>query len=111
MRTDIIHIGAGKLSYEIRNIITVVEELKALGMTVNLENIGDPVAKGERIPDWIKEIISGLSMEDATYSYCPTQGILETREYLAERNNRKGGVQIEPDDIVFFNGLGDAITG
>jgi aspartate/methionine/tyrosine aminotransferase len=110
MRTDIVHIGAGELSYEIRNIISVVEKLQALGMEVNLENIGDPVAKGEKVPGWIKNIVAGFSLEDSSYSYCPTQGVRKTREYLAEKNNQQGGVRIGPEDIVFFNGLGDAIT-
>jgi len=110
MRTEIVHIGAGELNYEIRNIIRVVDKLKALGADINLENIGDPVAKGEKVPGWIKEIVSRISMEDCAYSYCPSQGVLETREYLAERNNRLGGARIDADDIIFFNGLGDAIT-
>jgi len=110
MRTEIVHIGAGELNYEIRNIMRVVDKLKALGADINLENIGDPVAKGEAVPGWMKEIVSRVSMEDCSYSYCPTQGVLETREYLAERNNRLGGARIDADDIIFFNGLGDAIT-
>jgi alanine-synthesizing transaminase len=110
MRTEIVHIGAGELNYEIRNIMRVVDKLKALGADINLENIGDPVAKGEKVPGWIKEIVSRISMEDCAYSYCPSQGVLETREYLAERNNRLRGARIDADDIIFFNGLGDAIT-
>jgi alanine-synthesizing transaminase len=110
MRTDIIHIGARELNYEIRNIIRVAERLEKLGVKITLENIGDPVAKGERIPAWMKGIVSDLAMEDCTYSYCPTQGLLETRQFLAERNNGYGGVHILPEDIIFFNGLGDAIT-
>ena len=50
MRNEIVHIGAGELNYEIRNIMKVVEKVNALGVNVNLENIGDPVAKGEKIP-------------------------------------------------------------
>jgi aspartate/methionine/tyrosine aminotransferase len=88
----------------------VVEKIKALGVNVNLENIGDPVAKGEKIPTWMKEIISKLAMEDCSYSYCPSKGLLETREFLAARNNTNGGPRITTDDIVFFNGLGDAIA-
>jgi len=110
MRNEIVHIGAGELSYEIRNIMKVVERVKALGVEVNLENIGDPVAKGEKIPSWMKEIISKLAMEDCSYSYCPSKGLLETREFLAARNNKNGGPRISADDIVFFNGLGDAIA-
>lgn len=80
MRNEIVHIGAGELNYEIRNIMKVVERVKALVLEVNLENIGDPVAKGEKIPPWMKEIISKLSMEDCSYSYCPSKGLQETRE-------------------------------
>ena len=79
MRTDIVHIGANELSYEIRNIVRVAEKLQELGVPVYLENIGDPVAKGEKIPAWMKEIVAELAMEDDCYGYCPTQGLLGTR--------------------------------
>lgn len=110
MRTDIVHIGAGKLTYEIRNIVNVADKLQALGIKTNMENIGDPVAKGEKIPGWMKKIVSELVMEDCTYGYSPTRGLLETRQFIAEQTNKRGGAQITPDDIIFFNGLGDAIA-
>ena len=110
MRTDIVHIGAGELTYEIRNIVAVGEKLQKLGIKTYWENIGDPVAKGEDIPLWMKEVVAGYAMENASYGYCPTRGILKTREFLAEEINSRGGVRIGPDDIIFFNGLGDAIS-
>ncbi|MCX5863696.1 MAG: pyridoxal phosphate-dependent aminotransferase [Deltaproteobacteria bacterium] len=110
MRTDILHSGAGELTYEIRNIVIVGEKLQKLGTKVYWENIGDPVAKGEKIPQWMKQVVSDLVMEDATYGYCPTRGMLATREFLAAKTNKRGGAQIGPDDIIFFNGLGDAIS-
>lgn len=110
MRTDIVHIGAGELTYEIRNIVNVGEKLKQLGMDTYWENIGDPVAKGEIIPDWMKQIVADFAMQDATYGYCPTKGILSTRQFIADEVNKRGGVQIGPEDIIFFNGLGDAIN-
>lgn len=110
MRTDIVHIGAGELTYEIRNIVNVGEKLQKLGAKVYWENIGDPVAKGEQIPLWLKQVVADLAMDNSTYGYCPTKGILSTREFLAEQTNKRGGVQIGPEDIIFFNGLGDAIS-
>ncbi|WP_456386119.1 pyridoxal phosphate-dependent aminotransferase [Desulfolithobacter sp.] len=110
MRTDILHIGAGELTYEIRNIVNVGNKLQSLGVHVNWENIGDPVAKGEEIPEWMKDIVAAAVQEDASYGYCPTKGILATREYIAAETNAKGGAQIDPEDIIFFNGLGDAIS-
>jgi aspartate/methionine/tyrosine aminotransferase len=110
MRTEIVHIGAGELTYEIRNIVNVGEKLEKLGMKTYWENIGDPIAKGEEIPLWMKQVVADFVMNDSTYGYCPTRGILSTRNFLAEQTNRRGKVQIGPDDIIFFNGLGDAIN-
>ena len=109
MRTDIVHIGAGELTYEIRNIVAVGEKLQELGIKTYWENIGDPVAKGEHIPKWMKDIVSEMAQDDATYGYSPTRGVLATRKFIAEQTNKRGKVQIAPEDIIFFNGLGDAI--
>jgi alanine-synthesizing transaminase len=110
MRTNILHIGAGELTYEIRNIVNVGMKLEKLGLKTNWENIGDPIAKGEIIPGWMKEIVAEAVMDDSSYGYCPTKGVLATREYIAEVTNKRDGVQIDPEDIIFFNGLGDAIS-
>ncbi|MEA2113984.1 MAG: pyridoxal phosphate-dependent aminotransferase [Thermodesulfobacteriota bacterium] len=110
MRTNILHIGAGELTYEIRNIVNVGNKLQSLGLQVNWENIGDPVAKGEKIPPWMKEIVADAVQDDATYGYSPTKGVLETRQFIADETNALGGAQIDPEDIIFFNGLGDAIS-
>ena len=110
MRVNIVHAGARELTYEIRNIVGVAEQLERLGVEVNYENIGDPVAKGEVIPDWMKEIVAEAAHENATYAYSPTKGMLEARRHVAESTNSRGGAQIGLDDIIFFNGLGDAIA-
>jgi len=110
MRTDIVHMGAGELTYEIRNIVNVGMKLQKLGLKTNWENIGDPIAKGEKIPGWMKGIVAEAVMDDQTYGYCPTRGVLATREFLAEQTNKRGGAQIDAEDILFFNGLGDAIS-
>lgn len=109
MRNNIVHIGAGELTYEIRAIVEIAEKLNKLGIKTNMENIGDPVAKGEKIPLWMKKIVADLAMKDCSYGYCATKGVLETREFLAEMTNKRRKTQITPEDIIFFNGLGDAI--
>jgi len=109
MRNNIVHIGAGEWTYEIRAIVEIAEKLKELGIKTNMENIGDPIAKGEKIPDWMKQIVADLAMQDCSYGYCATRGVLETRKFLADQTNRRGFAQITPNDIIFFNGLGDAI--
>ena len=109
MRNNIVHIGAQELTYEIRAIVAIAEKLNRLGMKTNMENIGDPVAKGEKIPLWMKKIVADLTMQDSSYGYSATKGVLETRQFLADMTNQRGKTQITADDIIFFNGLGDAI--
>ncbi|KIE43652.1 pyridoxal phosphate-dependent aminotransferase [Geobacter anodireducens] len=110
MRNELVTPGAGELTYEIRNIVNVAEKLQKHGVKINWENIGDPIVKGEEIPRWMKEIVAAAVMENDTWGYCHTRGVLETREFLCGLTNSRGGAQITPDDIIFFNGLGDAIS-
>jgi len=109
MRQHLLREGANELSYEIRGIVKKAEQLQMLGKKIYWENIGDPIQKNAAVPDWIKNIISDLTLQDETYGYSHSKGLLETRQFLADRNNALDGVQIKPEDITFFNGLGDAI--
>ncbi|MBI5816962.1 MAG: pyridoxal phosphate-dependent aminotransferase [Candidatus Yonathbacteria bacterium] len=111
MRTNIVHAGADELTYEIREIFEVGRELEKLGMSIVWENIGDPVAKGHPVPPWIRDIIKKTVNEDnSSFAYSPTKGLLATREFLAKQANKENGTNITAEDILFFNGLGDAIS-
>ncbi len=110
MRQKLISEGANELSYEIRGIVKKAEVLKRFDQKVIWENIGDPVQKHNQVPQWMREIIIDLLQENDTYGYCHSKGVAETRAYLAMMNNKLGGAQINADDILFFNGLGDAIS-
>ncbi len=110
MRNQILPPDAQEIRYEIRGIVRKGFELQQLGYPVWWENIGDPVQKGARIPEWVKLIISKYALSDKTYGYCDSKGLLETRRFLADKTNARGGAQISADDITFFNGLGDAIA-
>ncbi|ANQ49315.1 pyridoxal phosphate-dependent aminotransferase [Flammeovirga sp. MY04] len=110
MRKKLLRDGANELSYEIRGIVKKAEILQKEGKKIYWENIGDPIQKNAAMPDWMLEIISGLIQENSTFGYCHSKGVLETREFLAEQTNLLNGVQITANDILFFNGLGDAIS-
>ncbi len=111
MRRNIVHAGAGSLSYEIREIVGVARQIRSMGRDITWENIGDPIEKGECVPDWIRGVVRDLVEQPKSWGYCDTAGVLETREFLANHvNERPGGVQISMDDIMFFNGLGDAVA-
>ncbi|MBI1919924.1 MAG: pyridoxal phosphate-dependent aminotransferase [Geobacter sp.] len=110
MRSELVPAGVGEMTYEIRNIVNVAERLQKHGVKINWENIGDPISKHEDIPLWMKEIVAGEVMQNDSWGYCHTRGVLETRQFICEMTNKRGGARITPDDIIFFNGLGDAIA-
>jgi aspartate/methionine/tyrosine aminotransferase len=110
MRRNIVWEGAGELKYEIREIVEVGHKLADLGVRMTWENIGDPIAKGEALAPWIKETVLQIAARDDSYRYVATAGEPMTREFLAAEVNKRGGTGISPDDIIFFNGLGDAVS-
>ena len=109
MRFEIARGGSG-LTYEIRNIVLIAKKLQEYGVKIIWENIGDPVQKGEHIPDWMKEVLIDIIKEDSSYAYSPTKGVDDTRAFIADCVNSRGKIQITPEDVIFFNGLGDAIA-
>lgn len=110
MRQRLLSEGAKELSYEIREIVKKATLIQQLGQKIYWENIGDPIQKNCVIPQWMKDILAQLMQENETYSYCHSKGVEETRKYLASINNARNGAQITSEDILFFNGLGDAIA-
>ncbi len=110
MRRNLLHAGATELVYEIREIVKKAHLFQQSGVEIFWENIGDPVQKGTPIPEWMKDIVSGLAQDSRSYGYCPTKGVLDTRKFLAARTNALGGTQITTEDILFCNGVGDAIS-
>ncbi len=109
MRTRVVHEGAKYLEYAIRQIVEDAYRIRSLGVDITWENIGDPIAMGEKVEPWIAEIIHGLVDRSEAWAYCPSRGVVEAREFLAAQVNARGGVQIQPDDILFFNGIADAV--
>lgn len=117
MRNNIAYSGADELSYEIREIVEVAHQIEKMGVNIIWENIGDPIQKGHFVPLWIKEIVRDIVMQDdLVFGYSPTKGLLETREYIVSEHNKKCDKsranisKITAEDILFFNGLGDAIS-
>jgi aspartate/methionine/tyrosine aminotransferase len=110
LRQRLLRIGASELKYEIRGIVEKAERIKANGQEILWENIGDPIQKHCQVPEWMKDTIKDLLSQNDTYGYSHSKGVPETRKFLAERTNELNGVQITFEDILFFNGLGDAIS-
>jgi alanine-synthesizing transaminase len=122
MRTNLIKEGDEQLRYEIREIVEVANEIVSMlpaGFTSQgqdgraygpmiWENIGDPVAKGEALPEWMKQVVAAAALEDRSYAYSPTRGDNDARQFVLEHFS--DARICSTDDIIFFNGLGDAIN-
>lgn len=110
MRVPIVNSGASELRYEIRSIVAFAQKLESIGVDITWENIGDPIAKGERVPDWIRDIVAKeVTDNNDSFGYSPTKGLDSAREFLARTRSQETSNKLEPEDIIFFNGLGDAI--
>lgn len=109
MRTRIVIKGVHHLEYEIRHIVQAAKAIEALGVPMTWENIGDPVAMGEAVEPWIVEAVSGLLAENRSWAYSPSRGVDATREFIAAQRSQDGGAMIGPDDILFVNGIADAV--
>ncbi|MDN5200418.1 pyridoxal phosphate-dependent aminotransferase [Fulvivirgaceae bacterium BMA10] len=110
MRQKLLSDSSKELSYEIREIVKKAELLQKSGKTIYWENIGDPIQKNCAFPEWMRDILKELIKDNNTFGYCHSKGVPATREFLAEKTNALGGIKIGPEDILFFNGLGDAIS-
>lgn len=109
MRREIVHEGASKLTYEIREIVQIARVVKSKGQNIFWENIGDPIQKGEKVAPWIIDKVRNVVSDSTSYSYTDSQGDLHTRDFIAGEINNRGDITVTGNDIVFFNGLGDAI--
>ena len=79
MRNNIVYEGADQLTYEIREIVNVAQQIEKTGVEISWENIGDPVQKGEIVSEWIKEIVADTVKNDnSSFGYSPTRGLLAT---------------------------------
>lgn len=110
MRLNIVHPGAGELHYEIRGIVEFAEALQKTGIDITWENIGDPIAKGEQVPEWIRDLIAAEVKKNESYGYSPTKGLQAAREFLSKQREEQGKAHLDAENILFFNGLGDAIN-
>jgi len=97
------------LSYPIREVVIIGKQLEKLGdFSMIWENIGDPVSAGEPVPKWMHDVVQEQVASDKSFAYTETQGAITTREYVLEHFSDKKKCTV--DDILFFNGLGEAIN-
>jgi aspartate/methionine/tyrosine aminotransferase len=110
MRANLVSPSSAHLSYAIRDIVKFAEVVREHGVEITWENIGDPIAKGETIEPWIREIVHEVIDIEGSWGYCPTEGFVDVREALAAHVNSRPGARVTATDIIFFNGVADAVS-
>ena len=109
MRQNLLRADNKLLNYPIREVVTIGKQLEKLGnFKMIWENIGDPVTAGEAVPEWIKTIVRENAITDQAFAYTDTRGYLPTRQYVLDNFSNEKVCTV--DDILFFNGLGEAIN-
>ncbi|WP_010478796.1 pyridoxal phosphate-dependent aminotransferase [Thermococcus zilligii] len=86
------------VEYAIRDVVLPARELEKKGIKVISLNIGDPGKYDFQPPEHMIEAYCRALREGHNY-YGPSEGLLEMREAVVQREKRKNGVDITPDDV------------
>ncbi len=86
------------IEYAIRDVVLPARELEKKGVKVIRLNIGDPGKYDFQPPEHMKEAYCRAIEEGHNY-YGPSEGLPELREAIVQREKRKNGVDITPDDV------------
>ena len=104
MRKNILLPWHKELRYIIREIVQTAKKVEKYKQ-IYWENIWDPVEKWEQIPTWMKKIVKNACDKDEVYGYSPTRWHPKAINYIISKNPR-----LKPEDVIFFNGIWDAIS-
>jgi tyrosine/nicotianamine family aminotransferase len=96
------------VEYAIRDVIAKAEEVRRSGKKIIHLNIGDPVKYGFDTPLHIKEAMKKAIDTGENY-YSASEGLMELRQAVAEKENEVNRAQIEARDVVVTQGISEAI--
>ncbi|RLI23989.1 MAG: alanine aminotransferase, partial [Candidatus Hecatellales archaeon] len=96
-----------EVEYAIRDIIVPASRLEAEGVRLIKLNIGDPSKFDFDVPEHVKEALRGAIAEGYN-SYAPSEGDMELREAIAERERRKGAY-VDASDVIITQGVSESI--
>ena len=95
------------VEYAIRDIVLAARKVQQKGMHVDYLNIGDPVQFGFQPPDNVKQALIDAINKGENY-YSTSEGLLELRQEIANKENAKG-LSISADDVLVTNGVSEGL--
>ncbi|MHA2087518.1 MAG: aminotransferase class I/II-fold pyridoxal phosphate-dependent enzyme, partial [Promethearchaeota archaeon] len=97
-----------EISYAIREIAAVANEVAKSGKKIYHLNIGDPVIYDFKTPQYISQALADASFSGKNY-YVDSLGAPELREELSRSINLKYKLNITSNDILVTTGVTEAI--
>ena len=97
-----------KISYAIREIAAVANEVAKSGKKIYHLNIGDPVIYDFHTPHYISQALADVSFGGKNY-YVDSLGAPELREGLSRSINQRYKLNVNSDDILVTTGVTEAI--
>ncbi|MDI3482413.1 MAG: alanine-synthesizing transaminase [Candidatus Methanomethylophilaceae archaeon] len=99
---------AMNMNYAIRQVTIPADEMENKGAEVIRMNIGDPNKWDFETPEYFKAALrEAVDMVDNGYG--DSQGSIELREAIVDREFEKHGARISADDVIVTNGVSEAI--
>ena len=98
---------AMEIEYAIRDVVLPARELEKKGVEILKLNIGDPDKFDFDTPEHMKKAV--IEEMGKFNGYGDSEGLLELREAIVEREKKKNNLDISVDDIVVTNGVSESI--
>ncbi|MFW9823365.1 MAG: aminotransferase class I/II-fold pyridoxal phosphate-dependent enzyme [Candidatus Thorarchaeota archaeon] len=96
------------ISYAIREIAAVANEVAKTGKKIYHLNIGDPVIYDFKTPEYISQALADASFQGKNF-YVDSLGAPELREELSKSISHNYFLNITPEDIFVTSGVTEAI--
>ncbi|MDI6805617.1 MAG: aminotransferase class I/II-fold pyridoxal phosphate-dependent enzyme [Candidatus Bathyarchaeia archaeon] len=96
------------IEYAIRDVIVYAKDLAKAGRKIYYLNIGDPVAFDFDTPQHIKQALV-RAVEEGANAYSASEGLLELREAISQKEWRVNGVDVSAEDVIVTSGISEGI--
>jgi tyrosine/nicotianamine family aminotransferase len=96
------------MEYAIRDVIEYARELEKKGKEIIYLNIGDPGKFDFDTPEHVKQALF-QAVKEGFNQYSPSEGILDLREAICEKENRLNRIDILPENVIVSAGISEAI--
>jgi alanine-synthesizing transaminase len=96
------------ISYAIRDVVLPARELEKTGVEVLHLNIGDPIKYDFDTPQHMKDALYEAAQEGHN-GYSPSEGDIELRKAVIEREKKRNGVEYALDDICVTTGVTESL--